>query len=682
MAERRAAPRPPARPLLLLVLLACADAPPKNHDSPSTSSGTTGSTDTAPPSDAPYVRTVRVTLDGQPVADTLVLQGGTSTRSFTDRDGLATVTVDPTVTGDIFVLAAHPEARIDGVEPDPDDNTVLEIPLVRYDTTDNLDYPFNDPGEGEHHSSNSAQCLHCHVTLHGQWSGSPHRSAASNPTVHDLYQGAAFSKIEADCDDTWTLLTEPGSGGVSIEGCKVGPSVREVTGGNGDCADCHAPGIDGALGGRDLLDAQGLAYDNGVHCDVCHKIADVDLDLPPGTAGRLKIVRPSEPSPSPLLGVWAPLTFGPLPDVLNPAMGAVYTPVFHEARLCAGCHEQRITAADPARWPEGLPIHSTYQEWLDGPFSPDTPCQSCHMPPVSDVGNAADLYNFFNDVLVGISAGWERPAGTVRAHSWVGPRTPESGMLQLAAALDVDLTVDQTEVVASVTVQNVGPAHALPTGEPLRRMVLTVQAWCDTTPLSPSGGDAIPAFAGAIETRVGGDWSRWPEAQAGEKLRVIRRDGWRDYAGFGPFGDGTFSAEEKGLPHDEVVGEVEILAMNGELPTLSAPLPAGDVVYRVPALSPAAGGAGFAFARVTRGADGEQDVPAFLAVDLVSDNRLLPRQSFATEHHFPYACEAPRVEATLSYLRFPASLAEARGWDNTPVTMVTSTTTALAPAPR
>ena len=72
----------------------------------------------------------------------------------------------------------------------------------------------------------------------------------------------------------------------------------------GGCADCHAPGIDGALGGRDLRDATGRALDYGVHCDVCHRVDRVDLDAPAGVAGRLGLHRPSEKSTSIALGVW------------------------------------------------------------------------------------------------------------------------------------------------------------------------------------------------------------------------------------------------------------------------------------------------------------------------------------------------------------------------------------------
>ena len=110
-------------------------------------------------------------------------------------------------------------------------------------------------------------------------------------------------------------------GGHSIERCYVGPgtlldlnedcgvdgSCDESPEQTGQCADCHAPGIDGELGGRDLLEATELSYDYGVHCDVCHRTDAVDPDAAsPGVAGKLMLTRPSEVSSSPTLGdAWA-----------------------------------------------------------------------------------------------------------------------------------------------------------------------------------------------------------------------------------------------------------------------------------------------------------------------------------------------------------------------------------------
>lgn len=656
---------------MLLLLLGCAGAPDVPDADPDTvapvETGDTG---------APFPVEVTVTIDGAPAADTVVMQGGSRTSVRTDADGRATVLVDPGITGDTVVLAAHPEARIDGVEVDGPG--AVAIDLVRYDATDNPAYVFADPGPEDHAGTTTAQCGHCHLTIHHGWWDSPHRTAASNPAVQDLYAGtaAAFGTVDlcAAAGGTWGPGTAPGTG-ETVDRCFLGAGVRVDTEGTGACADCHAPGIDGDLGGRDLLEATGVAYDAGVHCDVCHHVADVDLDAEPGVAGRLVIVRPSETSPSPLLGTFWPLTFGPYPDVLNPRMGAVYTELFHEARLCAGCHEQDQPvlvpgeAADPARWPDGrLPIHSTYAEWEAGPMNPSAPCQSCHMPPLPEVGNAADLYNEFDDVLVGISAGWERPPGAVRAHAWYGPRQPESGMLGLAARVEAATTVADGVLTAEVTVSNVGPGHAIPTGEPLRSMLLLVEASCDGVALDAVGGDVVPDFGGALDTRAAGeDWSVWPGAAVGDGVRVVRRTGaFHDYVGHGAFGDalsgeGRFDAAEKGMPVEEYVGAATIVAVDGDTVTFDRPLPDGDIAYRV-GTQAYAGAPGFGFARVLVGPDGARMVPHFLAVDVASDNRLLPTASWTSTHRFAATCASPEVHATLLHRNYPLALAAERGW--------------------
>ena len=104
----------------------------------------------------------------------------------------------------------------------------------------------------------------------------------------------------------------------------------------GGCADCHAPAIDGELGGQNLLDATGLSYDYGVHCDFCHKVSDIDLTAPPGNAGRLVIHRPGEVDETGVFGGWEPLAFGPFHDVPNPVMGAVQRDHFTSAAILCG----------------------------------------------------------------------------------------------------------------------------------------------------------------------------------------------------------------------------------------------------------------------------------------------------------------------------------------------------------
>ncbi|MEZ4464345.1 MAG: hypothetical protein R3F43_07465 [bacterium] len=435
----------------------------------------------------------------------------------------------------------------------------------------------------------------------------------------------------------------------------------------GDCADCHAPGIDGRLGGRALSEATGRAFEAGIHCDVCHRVAEVDLDsTAPGVAGRLRLLRPVEDGPVALgAGGRLPLTFGPSHDSPNPRMGSVQRDHFRDGRICAGCHQHEpALAADQARWPSGrLPIQTTWAEWQAGAYGEAMACNDCHMPPAARVSNGADL-QAFPLADVGFQGGFVRPAGSTRHHSWVGPRTPESGMLALAAALFVEREVVDGEVIARVTLRNQGAGHGLPTGEPMRAVLVTVQAFCGDEPLAPSGGDSLPGWAGARAQRDRGeDWAVWPEAAPGMVIRVTRRTGeFHDYEGFGPFGDGTFGAPAKGLPVEVVVGEAEVtsVAPDGTV-TLSQPLPAGERAWLGDATW-LAGAPGFAYARVLVDAAGNEMVPHFRAVDVRSDNRLLPLARHTSTHRFRTRCPEPTVVARAVHRPYPLALATERGW--------------------
>lgn len=246
-------------------------------------------------------------------------------------------------------------------------------------------------------------------------------------------------------------------------------------------------------------------------------------------------------------------------------------------------------------------------------------------------------------------------------------------MLQLAASVRVKKTQDNGELMAQVTVKNVGPGHGIPTGEPMRSILLVVEARCGEESLQSSGGDVIPDFGGYLEVREGdASWDEWPEASPGDVLRVIRRTGeFLDYAGYGPFGDGTFAPEEKGMPVEEYVGEVVILDVEEGVVTLDGDLPEGDRIYRISPhespvdgmlATPRAGQPGFGFARVLVGADGELMVPHYLAVDVASDNRLMPQQSWTSSHMFTATCDTPTVTATLLYRSYPYGVATRRGW--------------------
>ena len=115
------------------------------------------------------------------------------------------------------------------------------------------------------------------------------------------------------------------------------------------------------------------------------------------------------------------------------------------------------------------------------------------------------------------------------------------------------------------------------------------------------------------------------------------------------------------MPVEEIVGTATVLAVDGATVTLDTALPDGDLVYRGDAEA-LAGAPGFGFARVMAGADGARMVPHFLAVDVASDNRLLPGDSWSSTHTFAATCDTPEVHATLVHRNYPLALAEERGW--------------------
>ncbi|MFT5585790.1 MAG: hypothetical protein ACI9VR_003383, partial [Cognaticolwellia sp.] len=640
---------------------------------------------------------VNVTLDDQPAQGAWVVQGGRGGHQLTDAQGSASLTLDMTLDGEVAVSVSHPEARTGHQVVRDGETAEFTIELVRYDASDNLDYVFADPGIPDV-ADTTAQCSHCHKTINRSWYGSPHRDAASNPWVQGIYAGTAALDQSA-CEQaggSWELGLEPGTR-AEISRCYLGsgtlPDLNACEGGCdetasvfGQCADCHAPGINGSLGDRDLLEAVGMEHSEGVSCDVCHKVESTNPESSePGVAGWLSLMRPSEEG---ALGQdYFPLMFGPYPDVPSPVMGAVARDHYQDGSLCGGCHEHWQEALMPSstldteRWPEGLPVHTTYSEWQEGPLSDAVACQSCHMPPDPSVGNAADLGNII-ELSAGVVPGWMRPAGEVRQHSWVGPRTPESQMLQLAAGLDLDIEPTEQGWLVSATVSNVGPAHYIPTGEPMRQIFVVLAATCEGQPLLATGGSALPAWLGALESKEsqesGANWSLWPGAEVGDVIRVVQDIGPLDYSGWGPFSgspeDGSFA--DKGLRDERVLGSAVVTSIGEGGVGLDQELPSGDRAYLVrgaelPSTAQQsaeqsagmwAGAPGMSFQRVMAGVDGAWMVPHHAAVDVVADNRIGPGESASSTHLFGACAEQPQVQAVLLHRGTTWELASQKNW--------------------
>ncbi|MFP6684071.1 MAG: hypothetical protein VB934_05130, partial [Polyangiaceae bacterium] len=584
---------------------------------------------------------------------------------------------------------------------------------------DNPDYTFGEPGDEK--APSTAYCGHCHNTLAAQFLSSKHSQATKNPLVQDLYAGVsqAFTSLAAcsAAGGEWKQGLSPGTESDPVSKCYLGggllPDLNASCGGNGQsacddpmipsvdaptafgaCADCHAPGINGEVGGRNLHEAVGVPYDYGVHCDVCHKVKDVDLSLPPGVGQRLILHRPNEPSPA-QTEEYRPIYFGPLLDVPNAFMNGSYQPKFNEAVLCAGCHEQKQAALisgqslDPVRWPDGLPVHSTYSEWLAGPYSDSgTPCQFCHMPPRFDSVNNIDVATSDN---LSMTFGFRRPPEDNRQHIFRSPLFHgEPRLIDGALFVSIALSQQGSEVDAQVSLANVGCGHAVPTGEPMRALVMLVEAeggGCGQ-PLKATAGMTVHDVGGAHARGVVGqdvdvvgaslNWVAGAEqAVAGQVVRVVRPSGiYDDYTGVGYFADPNLTPAQKALEIADPVSEATVLGAGGGQIQLSDSLAvlAGDVIFLGDATGTQtdgqssrsfAGAPGYSFSKVLLDASGVRGVPHYLATDIASDNRIPPGDKALTTHRFavPNGCTSATVRAVVLYRPIPTAMAAVRGWD-------------------
>ncbi|MBK9262531.1 MAG: carboxypeptidase regulatory-like domain-containing protein [Polyangiaceae bacterium] len=685
------------------------------------SSSSTGSTSSSSSGAFPDVFTVTgIVTDGEkPVADAIVLQGGGKPAFVTGADGTFTLEMTTTIPGTPTVVASKIGYRTGGVEFIEAPVESVEIVMHEVKPPDNtMGYTYGPPGVGDADIDNStAVCGHCHTTIVAQFNTSAHAKATKDPLVQDLYAGTSNADA-ASCTAAGGIFRQglvPGTAMDTKNKCYVGGGVLADLNGCGapndlacddptrpemekpklfgHCADCHAAGLPGPTGGRNLLDATGTSFDHGNHCDVCHKVSDIDLEKPPGVAGRLILQRPRETVTGMPGAKLRQVMYGPLLDVPNKFMGGSYQPKFSQAIFCAGCHEQEQdalvpgTSIDPARFPSGLPTHSTYSEWSDSAWAmAGAHCQHCHMPPNDGLTNTVDTTK---PEKASITNGFVRPPEEIRSHAFRGPLTGPNRLLDVALGMWLAAEIVGNELSVSVKLSNQGAGHAVPTGEPMRSLLLVVQANACGEKLALKGGLLLDDVAGALSrgivgqdvTPSGNEWS-WSAAAAiakpGNVIRVIRDSGqWIDYPGIGFFANPLLGPAEKGLPLYAPVGEARIVSVMDNVLTVDESIVAepGDIVmlgdsfngdFADGASSLAlAGAAGQSFARVLVDAAGTRLVPHYKAVDIVSDNRLPPLEPVTTSHLFelPAGCPSASVTATALYRPVPLQLGRLRGWE-------------------
>ncbi len=206
----------------------------------------------------------------------------------------------------------------------------------------------------------------------------------------------------------------------------LGPSARRA------CLNCHSP-LGTEVG--DLTLTRKVSWE-GITCDYCHSIRSVTFeDGVPKASVQLSKVKS-----------------GPSKDSVSPAHGVTFSSVHTSSLVCASCHEYKN--------PQGFAVITTYSEWKNSSYGKDEKtCQSCHMYSVK--GNVVDPRV-------------KRSPEQINLHEMPGSRSVE----QLNKAITASMSTSRQagKVTVAVRISNSGAGHAVPTGSPMRRVILEVCA--------------------------------------------------------------------------------------------------------------------------------------------------------------------------------------------------------------
>jgi hypothetical protein len=265
---------------------------------------------------------------------------------------------------------------------------------------------------------------------------------------------------------------------------------------NGNCVFCHVPAAH--AGTRQEMDLSAMilnspgthqdAITEGVTCDVCHKVTDVQVgknQLPyddrPGVLS-MSILRPI------LAGQFnaGPMAFQ---SILDTGSKRTCYPVFSESRFCAPCHYGKFA---------NTLIYGSYQEWLESPYSkPESyrSCQDCHMLSEEQIGVTlrADRaacsgtnVNFkkFGHNMMKYDIDRENPTRSIPT------------IVKEAAQISLEPKLEGGQIKLKVTVLNTKAGHKFPTDSPLRHLILLIEArdWRNN-PLLQTDGPRVPLWA-------------------------------------------------------------------------------------------------------------------------------------------------------------------------------------------
>jgi hypothetical protein len=408
-------------------------------------------------------------------------------------------------------------AKAEQVIPPASDITLT---LITVQTTDNPAYEWIMP-------TGVNSCASCKPAVTDIWlKNSQHAQASQNPLFLTMYNGTDVNGHQSPIT-RYGYSRDYGSFQIPPDPLQpyYGPGYKldfPYTAGN--CAACHTPGaaLDAAYSTNPNTVSGADAY--GVHCDFCHKIADVTLDPATGLpyANRPGVLSLDVRRPFPDDPERYQLFFGTFDDDNVPEEDT-YLPLIKQSQFCAACHFGVF-------W--NTVVYNSFGEWLHSPYSDPKngkTCQNCHMPSPS-VWHGDILTNVAPD-----AGGIERNPLAIHAHTQ--PGAAHRDLLQNTAELDVVARHEQDHVAVEVTVTNVAAGHHIPTDSPLRQIFLIVTA-------TDEQGQSLTLQQGAVLPDWAGDLKGLP----GVYFAKILQETWTELQPSGAYWNPTRIVEDTRLP--------------------------------------------------------------------------------------------------------------------------------------
>jgi len=357
----------------------------------------------------------------------------------------------------------------------------LKLELRRHQTNDNPAYQWIPPETAK----GAGGCSECHTAITEMSLKDAHMKAATNPRFLTMFNGTDLEGNQSPLTRydygtwSWKYIIIPYPPDPTLP--YYGPGyLLDFPGTTGTCTACHIPGAS-TNGSVDPNTVTG-ADQYGVHCDFCHKVANVRLDpvnkMPfPSLPGvqSMDLRRPFTDDPE-----RSQLFFGTFTDVDGLDSNL---PLLKQSRYCASCHYGVF-------W--STVVYNSYGEWLDSPYSKAKSgkaktCQQCHMPSPT-VWKGKTVRN-----IAPGKEGIKRPATAIHSHDM----TVDETLLRNALTMTASAARQEGKVVVNVTLTNDKTGHHVPTDSPLRHLILLVEAKdAEGEVLKQSAGLELPFWCG------------------------------------------------------------------------------------------------------------------------------------------------------------------------------------------